>query len=287
MPDPQSIFAGIRKLPPAHFLLLARDPLARDGGPAAPQRYWRPEATACPAQEDEAEAELIERLRAAVRRAAGRRRAARRLPVRRRRLRAPWWRSPPGCAPTPLDTFTIGFEGGEDETPYAALVARRYGTRQHNERAAAIDMIEAARAAGADFRRAVRRHLGGADATASAALARRHATVALSGDGGDEVFAGYRRYRWHVLVEQAARRCCPRRCAGRLIGGLARLYPKLDRAPRWLRAKHTLTELSLDSRARLSPHGDPGAATSSAARCSRRRCGPRWTATTRPRASPR
>lgn len=81
---------------------------------------------------------------------------------------------------------------------------------------------------------------------AVSALARRHATVALSGDGGDEVFAGYRRYRWHVLVD-AARRHIPAPVRRSAIATLAQLYPKLDRAPRFLRAKHTLTELSLDS----------------------------------------
>jgi asparagine synthase (glutamine-hydrolysing) len=70
--------------------------------------------------------------------------------------------------------------------------------------------------------------------------------VAISGDGGDEVFAGYRRYRWHVLT-QAVRRFLPASVRGGAIGALARAYPKLDRAPRWLRAKHTLTELSLDA----------------------------------------
>jgi asparagine synthase (glutamine-hydrolysing) len=78
------------------------------------------------------------------------------------------------------------------------------------------------------------------------ALARKHATVAVSGDGGDEVFSGYRRYRWHALVE-SVRGVLPAGVRRHAIGTLAKIYPKLDRAPRWLRAKHTLTELSLDS----------------------------------------
>jgi asparagine synthase (glutamine-hydrolysing) len=66
----------------------------------------------------------------------------------------------------------------------------------------------------------------------------------LSGDGGDEVFAGYRRTRWHMLVS-AARRHLPGPVRRQFIGRLAAIYPKLDRAPRFMRAKHTLTELSL------------------------------------------
>jgi asparagine synthase (glutamine-hydrolysing) len=125
------------------------------------------------------------------------------------------------------------------------MVSRRYGTVQHNERAAAVDMIAAARAQGRIFGEP----FGDPSAVPTESvcrLARRHATGAISGDGGDEVFAGYRRYRWHVLI-QAVRRFLPAPVRGRVIGALARAYPKLDRAPRWLRAKHTLTELSLDA----------------------------------------
>jgi len=43
------------------------------------------------------------------------------------------------------------------------------------------------------------------------------------------------------------RRHIPARLRHGVLGALARAYPKMDRAPQWLRAKHTLTELSLDS----------------------------------------
>jgi asparagine synthase (glutamine-hydrolysing) len=143
-----------------------------------------------------------------------------------------------------LDTFTIGFEGREDETPYARQVATRYGTRQHEDRARAVDMIDAARTQAASFGEPFGDASSVPTATVSR-LARQHATVAIAGDGGDEVFAGYRRTRWHMLVS-AARRYVPGPARRHLIGRLAAIYPKLDRAPRFLRAKHTLTELSLD-----------------------------------------
>jgi asparagine synthase (glutamine-hydrolysing) len=146
--------------------------------------------------------------------------------------------------PTPLDTFTVGFEGAEDETPFARQVAARYGTRQRETREVAVDMIEGARVQAAVFGEP----FGDASAVPTLAvcrMARQHVTVALSGDGGDEVFAGYRRTRWHMLVS-AARRYMPAAVRRGVIGPLAALYPKLDRVPRFLRAKHTLSELALD-----------------------------------------
>jgi len=238
IPDPDTIHAGIHRLPAAHFLLLehGRAPVLR--------RYWQPPTQIREQDEAGAVAELTARLDVATAQ-----RLVADVPLgaflsggvdssavvaAAARLRA-----------APLDTFTIGFDGAEDETPYAAMVSRRYGTVQHNERAAAVDMIEAARAQGRIFGEP----FGDPSAVPTESvcrLARRHATVAISGDGGDEVFAGYRRYRWHVLT-QAVRRFLPASVRGGAIGALARAYPKLDRAPRWLRAKHTLTELSLDA----------------------------------------
>jgi asparagine synthase (glutamine-hydrolysing) len=74
-------------------------------------------------------------------------------------------------------------------------------------------------------------------------IARQHVTVALSGDGGDENFAGYRRYKFD-LRENMMRSLLPLPVRRAIFGPLSRLYPKADWAPRIFRAKTTLESLS-------------------------------------------
>jgi len=74
-------------------------------------------------------------------------------------------------------------------------------------------------------------------------VARQHVTVALSGDGGDENFAGYRRYKLD-LRENLLRSYVPPTVRKAVFGPLGHVYPKLGWAPRMFRAKNTFQSLS-------------------------------------------
>jgi asparagine synthase (glutamine-hydrolysing) len=244
IPDPHTIYADVHRLRPAHFLLLPRCAMRRVE--LLPQRYWQPPTQASGAVHDDVFAELSARLERSVRA-----QLMSDVPLGAflsggvdsgavATLAARAVREVGGS----LATFTIGFPGEADERPLAALVAERQGTI-HRAEASTADYVAAARRQAQIFGEPFGDH-SSVPTLAVCALARRHTTVALSGDGGDEVFAGYRRYRWHMLAE-AVRSHMPNTLRRRVIGGLARVYPKLDWAPRWLRAKTTLTEIGLDS----------------------------------------
>jgi asparagine synthase (glutamine-hydrolysing) len=78
-------------------------------------------------------------------------------------------------------------------------------------------------------------------------VAREHVTVALSGDGGDENFAGYRRYKL-TMWEDRLRSFFPAGVRQNVFGPLGQLYPKLGWAPRIFRFKSTFQSLG-----RISP----------------------------------
>jgi asparagine synthase (glutamine-hydrolysing) len=239
VPDDASIVSGVKKLAAGHCLLVRRGmPMPQ------PVRWWDVDFSS-PARASAAdlEAELIDHLRQAVRS-----RMVADVPLGAFlsggvdssavvALMAEASRSA-------VETCSIGFDSPDhDESLYAAMVAERFATRHRSRIVAADDfgLIDTlADAFDEPF----------ADASALATyrvseLAREKVTVALSGDGADEAFAGYRRYRLFV-GEERVRRLLPG-AAGRAIGALGDIYPKLDRAPQFLRAKTTLQALGKSS----------------------------------------
>jgi asparagine synthase (glutamine-hydrolysing) len=144
----------------------------------------------------------------------------------------------------PVQTATIGFkEDAFDESDYAREVARHLGTN-HYERVVTPDKI------GVIEKLAWHYDEPFSDSSALptyyvSQVARERVTVALSGDGGDENFAGYRRY-FFDSKENRARRFLPRSVRKFAFGPLGRLYPKMDWAPRFLRARSTFQSLSYD-----------------------------------------
>lgn len=145
----------------------------------------------------------------------------------------------------PVTTLSIGFDVPDyNESEFASLVAKQYETSHHSEVVnhedfSLIDkMVELYDEPYSDS--------SALPTYKVCELARKHVTVALSGDGGDELFAGYRRYRLHIN-EQRLRDIIPDSIRRRVFGLLGSIYPKLDWAPQFLRAKTTLQSLSLSS----------------------------------------
>ena len=142
----------------------------------------------------------------------------------------------------PIVTASIGFEEKEfNELEYARVVASKFHTNhyEHIVRPDALQVTE----------RLVW-HYDEPFADSSAIptyyvsqLARNHVTVALSGDGGDELFAGYRRY-FFDRRENQIRGFFPAAFRRNVFGTLASFYPKADWAPRVFRGKATLQNLS-------------------------------------------
>ena len=145
-------------------------------------------------------------------------------------------------APDRVKTFSIGFtEARFDELQYARMIVEQYKTEHHEKVVSAEvdDVID-------ELIESYDEPFGDPSAIPTlylSRLTRQHVTVALSGDGADEVFGGYRRYSFGVM-EEKLRAVFPTAFRRTVVRGMATMYPKLDFMPRMFRAKATLTCLS-------------------------------------------
>jgi asparagine synthase (glutamine-hydrolysing) len=202
VPTPATFFAGIKSVPPAHVLTL------EPGGEPFLERYWElsvPGIDGGPPELeiglDEAAVEVRRRLQEAI---------ARRLisDVPLGAFLSGGIDSSAivalmaGVMGEPVKTFTIGFDDrdGFDERPYARAVAQRFETEHHESvvHPEAVELVE----------RLVWHHdqpFGDSSAVPTFLLnevARQEVTVALAGDGGDELFAGYERFAGGMAVDR-------------------------------------------------------------------------------------
>ena len=199
VPSPGTFYRGIRALPPGHRLI------ATEAGLHGPSRYWRARFEDGRVRH---RGEAEERFRALLRAAVSRRLIA---DVPLGAFLSGGLDSSSVVALMAdagigrVKTFTIGFAGGHeyDERNHARMVAKRFGT-EHTEfvvEPKALDLID----------RLVWHHdgpFGDSSAVPTyvlAELTRSHVTVALNGDGGDEVFAGYLRMYGGAVSERLPR----------------------------------------------------------------------------------
>lgn len=237
VPDHRSILQGVMKLPAGHTLLLRHDaPLP------APSQYWDVSfAERRKGRAADLEAELLHLMRQAV--------------TSRMVSDVPLGAFLSGgvdssavvalmaeASREPVKTCSIGFDVvAADESTYAEQIARKFAT-DHRARTVSPNDFEHLDALVGMFDEPF------ADASALPTwrvcqLARETVTVALSGDGADEAFAGYRRQVFQH-GEDRVRSLLPQALRGPVFGGLGAIYPKADWAPRPLRAKTTLLALA-------------------------------------------
>ncbi len=229
VPSPHTALEGVRKLPAAHLLTVRG---AAPGVHPEPERWWRLPA---PDPAQRADAAWFERLDAELLEAT-RLRTVSDVPIGvflsggvdsttvLERLHAAGHR--------PIRTFTVGFRGLPDERAIARASAARYGA-EHVELVLEPDLEH-------DID-AILEHFGeplGDSAVVTTALIAREAAkyvkVILNGDGGDELFGGYPRYRFARRADLAARfpgglaalRAVTRPHAARAIDTLARGGPR-------------------------------------------------------------
>src|SRR5688572_2300316 len=240
VPEPRTVYAGARKLPPAHTLTIRRgEPLPE------PREYWDVRFTLDNRMsEKDAQAELVDRLQESVRL-----RMIADVPlgaflsggVDSSAVVAMM----AGASGEPVNTCSISFsDPAFDESQYARRVAERYRTRHFVDKVDSDDLglIDVLAQTYAEPY---------ADSSAIPTyrvcqLARRHVTGAPSGDRGDDTFGGYPRDRFHTM-EARLRSMLPLSVRRPAFGLLGSLYPKADWAPQVFRAKTTFQALARSS----------------------------------------
>ncbi|MDG3088274.1 amidotransferase 1, exosortase A system-associated [Vibrio hannami] len=238
VPDPYTAYKQIYKLNPGHYMLLS------PGGSVAQTEYWDLEIPGSSLSWQEAQESLIEELREAVKI-----RMLADVPlgaflsggVDSSAIVALM----SGLQSEPVNTCAIGFdEKAFDETEYANQVARRYNTNHVAKVASSedFDLIDKL----TDVYDEPFADSSSLPTYQVCKLARQSVKVALSGDGGDEIFAGYRRYQLQ-LAEHQIRSKLPYAIRKPAFGALAHVYPKADWAPRFLRAKTTFQSLAMNA----------------------------------------
>ncbi len=240
IPDPKTIYKNVYKLEPGYCLAIKRGSKTYQ-----PRQYWDVKFSLRTPQDDKSTGyELIERLREAVKI-----RMVADVPlgaflsggVDSSAVVAMM----AGLSNEPVNTCSISFgDPAFNESQFAAQVAERYHTAHRVEQVDPNDFSLIDKLAGLYDEPY-------ADSSALPTykvceLAKRQVTVVLSGDGGDENLAGYRRYRWHTYEEQM-RSWLPASIRKPVFGLLGQVYPKADWAPKILRAKSTFESIARDS----------------------------------------
>jgi asparagine synthase (glutamine-hydrolysing) len=237
IPDPATAFAGIRKLPPGNLLEFER-------GQLRIRKYWDlPEySTHQPKSEEECLEELEWRLAEAVKirlisdvplgaMLSGGTDSSTVVALMAR------------ASSKPVKTFSIGSRNSDfDESKYARLVSQKFGT-EHHELLLDPDVVGTVD----KLTHSLEEPFGDSSMLPTyfvSCLARQHVTVALSGDGGDELFAGYERYGMHERREKFAN----------VPQGLRRFYRKhlFPLVPKGMRGRQLSYNLSLSWRERYA-----------------------------------
>ena len=235
VPDPATIFDGVHKLPPAHAMRVSRNS-------TRVWRYWNPDHFV---QHNLRFDDAVEQLHELAADSVARRMISD-VPLGAFLSGGVDSTAAVGFmaaqVPGRVKTFSIGFtDRNLDELQYARMAVDRHGTEHHEQvvTPAIEDVLD-------ELVEHYDEPFGDSSAIPMLYLARmtrEHVTVALSGDGADEIFGGYRRYTFGVL-EHRLRQKFPdwfRRSVFRIAG---QYYPKFDYLPQVFRAKTLLGNLS-------------------------------------------